>query len=132
MPAGSSPTVFCGKKLTLVETTSVITSRTLISADKVKGVNVYNLAGDKLGIDDIMIDRVAAATAGSSCIMTLAGRQSSSDGFHSRSGRCLVGWQSRRVVLGSARTGRHAVNAPVLSRSPTVVRLLFQRHHTGA
>jgi hypothetical protein len=55
----------------LVETTSVITSRTLISADKVKGANVYNLAGDKLGIDDIMIDRVAAATAGSSCIMTL-------------------------------------------------------------
>jgi sporulation protein YlmC with PRC-barrel domain len=45
----------------------VITSRTLISADKVKGTNVYNLAGDKLGsIDDIMIDRVAAATAGSS------------------------------------------------------------------
>ena len=93
--------------MTLVETTSVITSRTLISADTVKGANVYNLAGDKLGIDDIMIDRVAAATAGSSCIMTLAGRQSSSDGFHSRSGRCLVGWQSRRVVNGSARTGRH-------------------------
>ena len=111
----------------------MITSGTLIAADKVKGTNVYNLAGDKLGsIDDIMIDRVAAATAGSSCIMTLAGRQSSSDGFHSRSGRCLVGWQSRRVVLGSARAGRHAVNAPVLSRSPTVVRLLFQRHHTGA
>ena len=86
----------------------MITSRTLISADKVKGTNVYNLAGDELGsIDDIMIDRVAAATAGSSCIMTLAGRQSSSDGFHSRSGQCLVGWQSRRVVNGSARTGRH-------------------------
>ena len=28
-----------------------------------------------------MINRVAAATAGSSCIMTLAGRQSSNDGF---------------------------------------------------
>jgi sporulation protein YlmC with PRC-barrel domain len=44
---------------TMVETTS-ITSGTLIAADKVKGTNVYNLAGDKLGnVDDIMIDKVS-------------------------------------------------------------------------
>ena len=37
-----------------------ITSGTLIAADKVKGTNVYNLAGDKLGsVDDIMIDKVS-------------------------------------------------------------------------
>jgi len=37
-----------------------ITSRTLIAADKVKGANVYNLAGDRLGsVDDIMIDKVS-------------------------------------------------------------------------
>jgi sporulation protein YlmC with PRC-barrel domain len=42
----------------MVEATS-ITSGTLIAADKVKGTNVYNLAGDKLGsVDDIMIDKV--------------------------------------------------------------------------
>ena len=41
------------------ETTS-ITSGTLIAADKVKGTNVYNLAGEKLGsVDDIMIDKVS-------------------------------------------------------------------------
>jgi hypothetical protein len=46
--------------LTLVEVVSVITSGTLIAADKVNGTNVYNVAGDKLGsIDDIVIDRVA-------------------------------------------------------------------------
>ena len=43
----------------MVETTS-ITSGTLIAADKVKGADVYNLAGDKLGnVDDIMIDKVS-------------------------------------------------------------------------
>ena len=37
-----------------------ITSGTLIAADKVKGANVYNLAGEKLGtVDDIMIDKVS-------------------------------------------------------------------------
>ncbi len=37
-----------------------ITSGTLIAADKVKGTNVYNPAGDKLGsVDDIMIDKVS-------------------------------------------------------------------------
>jgi sporulation protein YlmC with PRC-barrel domain len=37
-----------------------ITSGTLIAADKVKGTNVYNLAGEKLGsIDDIMIDKIS-------------------------------------------------------------------------
>jgi hypothetical protein len=42
----------------MVEATS-ITSGTLIAADKVKGTDVYNLAGDKLGsVDDIMIDKV--------------------------------------------------------------------------
>src|ERR1019366_8795282 len=43
----------------MTEATS-ITSGTLIAADKVKGTNVYNLAGDKLGnVDDIMIDKVS-------------------------------------------------------------------------
>jgi sporulation protein YlmC with PRC-barrel domain len=43
----------------MVEATS-ITSGTLIAADKVKGTDVYNLAGDKLGsVDDIMIDKVS-------------------------------------------------------------------------
>jgi sporulation protein YlmC with PRC-barrel domain len=37
-----------------------ITSRTLIAADKVKGTNVYNPVGDKLGnVDDIMIDKIS-------------------------------------------------------------------------
>lgn len=37
-----------------------ITSKTLIGADKVKGTDVYNLAGEKLGdVDDIMIDKVS-------------------------------------------------------------------------
>jgi PRC-barrel domain len=37
-----------------------ITTGTLIAADKVKGTDVYNLTGDKLGsVDDIMIDKVS-------------------------------------------------------------------------
>ena len=37
-----------------------ITDATLIAADKVKGSDVYNLAGDKLGkIEDTMIDKVS-------------------------------------------------------------------------
>jgi sporulation protein YlmC with PRC-barrel domain len=37
-----------------------ITSGTLIAADKVKGTNVYNPVGDKLGnVDDIMIDKIS-------------------------------------------------------------------------
>ena len=43
----------------MVETT-LITSGTLIAANKVKGANVYNPAGEKLGsVDDIMIDKVS-------------------------------------------------------------------------
>jgi PRC-barrel domain len=43
----------------MAEATS-ITSGTLIAADKVKGTNVYNPAGDKLGsVEDIMIDKVS-------------------------------------------------------------------------
>ena len=43
----------------VAEATS-ITSGTLIAADKVKGTNVYNLAGEKLGnVDDIMIDKIS-------------------------------------------------------------------------
>jgi len=43
----------------MTEPTS-ITTGTLIAADKVKGTNVYNQAGDKLGnVDDIMIDKVS-------------------------------------------------------------------------
>ena len=40
--------------------TTTITSGTLIAAEKVRGTNVYNLAGDKLGsVEDIMIDKVS-------------------------------------------------------------------------
>ena len=43
----------------MVEATSM-TSGTLIAAGKVKGTNVYNLAGEKLGsVDDIMIDKAS-------------------------------------------------------------------------
>jgi hypothetical protein len=43
----------------MAEATS-ITSGTLIAADKVKGTNVYNRAGEKLGsVEDIMIDKVS-------------------------------------------------------------------------
>lgn len=43
----------------MTESTS-ITSGTLIAAEKVKGTNVYNQAGDKLGsVDDILIDKVS-------------------------------------------------------------------------
>ena len=39
---------------------TTITSGTLIAAEKVRGTNVYNLAGDKLGsVEDIMIDKVS-------------------------------------------------------------------------
>lgn len=38
--------------------TATLTAAALISADKVKGTDVYDLAGEKLGsIDDIMIDK---------------------------------------------------------------------------
>ena len=37
-----------------------ITTGTLISAQKVKGTTVFNLAGDKLGsVEDVMIDKVS-------------------------------------------------------------------------
>ena len=43
----------------MAEATS-ITSGTLIAAEKVKGTNVYNLAGDQLGsVQEIMIDKVS-------------------------------------------------------------------------
>jgi len=43
----------------MAEATS-ITSGTLIAAEKVKGTNVYNRAGEKLGtVEDIMIDKVS-------------------------------------------------------------------------
>lgn len=43
----------------MVNATS-ITSGTLIAADQVKGTNVYNRAGDKLGsVAEIMIDKVS-------------------------------------------------------------------------
>src|ERR1019366_1804681 len=43
----------------MTEVTS-ITSGSLIAAEKVKGTNVYNLAGENLGtVDDIMIDKVS-------------------------------------------------------------------------
>ena len=44
----------------MTEATS-ITSGTLIAAEKVKGTDVYNRAGEKLGrVEDIMIDKVSA------------------------------------------------------------------------
>ena len=44
---------------TMTEATAV-TSGNLIGAGKVKGTNVYNAAGEKLGsVDDIMIDKVS-------------------------------------------------------------------------
>jgi hypothetical protein len=50
--------LMCTRGLAMEEGTS-ITSRTLIAADKVKGANVYNLVGDRLGsVDDILIDKV--------------------------------------------------------------------------
>ena len=43
--------------------TASITSGSLITADKVKGTNVYNRTGDKLGtIDDVLIDKVSGRT----------------------------------------------------------------------
>jgi sporulation protein YlmC with PRC-barrel domain len=43
----------------MTEVTS-ITSGSLIAAEKVKGTNVYNLAGENLGtVDDILIDKVS-------------------------------------------------------------------------
>ena len=43
----------------MAEATS-ITSGTLIAAEKVKGTDVYNRAGEKLGsVEDIMIDKVS-------------------------------------------------------------------------
>jgi hypothetical protein len=43
----------------MAEATSV-TSGTLIAAEKVKGTDVYNRAGEKLGsVEDIMIDKVS-------------------------------------------------------------------------
>jgi sporulation protein YlmC with PRC-barrel domain len=43
----------------MTEVTS-ITSGSLIAAEKVKGTNVYNQAGENLGtVDDIMIDKVS-------------------------------------------------------------------------
>ncbi len=35
-------------------------SKSLVSADKIEGTNVYNLAGEKLGsVDDVMIDKAS-------------------------------------------------------------------------
>jgi sporulation protein YlmC with PRC-barrel domain len=43
-----------------MEAATSITTGTLIAAEKVKGTNVYNLSGDKLGtVEDIMIDKVS-------------------------------------------------------------------------
>src|ERR1035438_5530501 len=43
----------------MTEVTS-ITSGSLIAAEKVKGTNVYNLAGDNLGtVDDVLIDKIS-------------------------------------------------------------------------
>ena len=45
---------------------SSITTRSVISSDKVEGTSVYNPAGDKLGsIDDLMIDKHSGHVHGS-------------------------------------------------------------------
>ena len=44
----------------MADTATTMTSGNLIAADKVKGSDVYNPVGDKLGtIDDVMIDKVS-------------------------------------------------------------------------
>ena len=43
-----------------MQTSSSLSSHTLIPAEKVTGTNVYNPAGEKLGsVEDIMIDKVS-------------------------------------------------------------------------
>ena len=61
--------------------TASITSGTLIAAEKVKGTNVYNLAGDKLGsVDDIMIDKVSGRAI--YAVMSFGGFLGMGEKFH--------------------------------------------------
>ena len=58
-----------------------ITTGTLIAADKVKGTDVYNLAGDKLGsVDDIMIDKVSGRAI--YAVMSFGGFLGMGEKFH--------------------------------------------------
>ena len=61
--------------------TASTTSGTLIAAEKVKGTNVYNLAGDKLGsVDDIMIDKVSGRAI--YAVMSFGGFLGMGEKFH--------------------------------------------------
>ena len=61
--------------------TASITSGTLIAAEKVKGTNVYNPAGDKLGsVDDIMIDKVSGRAI--YAVMSFGGFLGMGERFH--------------------------------------------------
>jgi hypothetical protein len=58
-----------------------ITSGSLIAADKVKGTNVYNPAGDNLGtIDDIMIDKASGRAI--YAVMSFGGFLGMGEKFH--------------------------------------------------
>jgi hypothetical protein len=58
-----------------------ITTGTLISAQKVKGTTVYNLAGEKLGsVNDIMIDKVSGRAI--YAVMSFGGFLGMGEKFH--------------------------------------------------
>ena len=58
-----------------------ITSGTLIAADKVKGTNVYNLAGEKIGsVDDIMIDKASGCSI--YAVMSFGGFLGMGESYH--------------------------------------------------
>ena len=58
-----------------------ITSGTLIAADKVKGTNVYNLAGEKIGsVDDIMIDKASGRSI--YAVMSFGGFLGMGESYH--------------------------------------------------
>lgn len=58
-----------------------MTSGSLIAASKVKGTNVYNLAGESLGsIDDIMIDKATGRAI--YAVMAFGGFLGMGESFH--------------------------------------------------
>jgi len=61
--------------------TTLIPSKTLISADKVKGTDVYNLAGEKLGsVNDVMIDKASGRAI--YAVMSFGGFLGMGESFH--------------------------------------------------
>src|ERR1700676_4532227 len=68
------------RNVNMSEATS-ITTGTLIAADKVKGTDVYNLAGDKLGsVEDIMIDKVSGGAI--YAVMSFGGFLGMGESYH--------------------------------------------------